>query len=87
MASNDILFSFMFLRFYFIIMAFTIFAPTNSDLFVKRVAHEKGVKPTFMYQVKANMMRYNVSSIIIMTISAVVFFAYTIRIYERPYFY
>jgi uncharacterized membrane protein YqhA len=87
MASNDIFFSFMFLRIYFIIMAFTIFAPTNSDLFVKRVAHEKGVNPNFMYQVKANMMRYNVMSINIMTICSVMFFAYTIRIYERPYFY
>ena len=52
---NDITFSIMFLRLYFLIMGLTVFAPTNSDLFAKRVAHEKGFEPTFMFQVKANM--------------------------------
>jgi uncharacterized membrane protein YqhA len=87
MATNDVFFSLMFLRVYFIIQAFTINSPTNSDLFVKRVAHEKGFKPTFMYQVKANMLRYNGLTVIIMTVTSVLFFAYTIRIFERPYFH
>ena len=84
---DDIMFSLMFLRMYFLIMALTIFAPTNSDLFAKRVAHDKGFDPNFMFQVKANMLRYKYLSILLMTCISVLFFAYTVRVYERPYFF
>ena len=41
MYTDDILFSLMFLRFYFLVQAIAAFAPTNKNLFGKRVCYEK----------------------------------------------
>ena len=83
---DDIMFSFMFLRFYFLVMAIAAFAPTNRDLFGKRVCHEKEFEPNFTFQVKANMIRYKYFAISIFSILSALFFGCTIRIFERPYY-
>ena len=41
MYTDDCLFSLMFLRFYFLVQAIAAFAPTNTNLFSKRVCYEK----------------------------------------------
>ena len=41
MYADECFFSLMFLRFYFLVQSLAAFAPTNKDLFGKRVCHEK----------------------------------------------
>jgi hypothetical protein len=49
MWTDDVLLTIMMGRIYFLIMALTMFMPTNSDLFAKRIAFEKGVEPDFFF--------------------------------------
>jgi len=86
MYTDDILFSLMFLRFFFMVQSLAAFAPTNKDLFGKRVCHEKQFEPNFTFQVMANMKRYKYLSIFLLSFFATAFFSCTVRIYERPYY-
>ena len=83
---DDILLSLMFIRFYFLIIGITMFAPTNSSLYVKRAAFDKGFKPDFFFQVRANLARFQIRTILIISLLSITFFSYTIRIYERPFY-
>jgi hypothetical protein len=85
MYTDDILYSIMFFRLYIVIMALSMLMPTNSDLFAKRVAAEKGFKPNFWFQIKANMVRSKIVSIALICTFGVLFFSNLIMIWERPY--
>jgi hypothetical protein len=85
MYTDDILLTIMFFRIYFFIMALTMLMPTNSDLYAKRVAREKGFEPDFFFQVRANMVRAKFASIAFICFFGVAFFSYQIMIWERPY--
>jgi hypothetical protein len=82
---DEVLYSLMYFRLYIFVMALTLLTPTNSDLFVKRVAAEKGFKPNIFFQIKANMVRKKIVSIALICTFGVLFFANLIMIWERPY--
>jgi hypothetical protein len=85
MYTEDVLLTAMFFRGYFLIMALTMLIPTNSDLFAKRVASEKGFKPSFFFQVKAYMAKWKFSSIAFICLFGVLFFSFQLMVWERPY--
>ena len=52
---TDFYLAFMFLRLYFLALAFIMLSPVNEKLHGKRVCQEAGFQPTFSFQIKAAM--------------------------------
>jgi len=87
MPTDDILFSLMYLRLYFLVEAIlTCFCSTNEDLFSTRVIHDSKFSPNLFFQIQAAMINYQFIAIGTMSLLSLWFFSTTIRIYERPYY-
>jgi hypothetical protein len=61
-------------------------SPTNEYLYARRVYRDHGFKPNVSFDIKAAFLRYRCFSMLILSTFSVLFFAYVVRIYERPYY-
>ena len=76
----------MFLRLYFLALAFIMLSPVNEKLHGKRVCQEAGFQPTFSFQIKAAMKQAPILTFFIMASILILSLSYVTRIFERPYF-
>lgn len=83
---NDFFLAFMFLRFYFLVLAFITFSPVNERLYGKRVCKNAGFEPTFGFQIKAAFKTHPIFTFTLMAIILLASLSYVTRVFERPYF-
>jgi hypothetical protein len=59
----------------------------NHELFGKRIMKELKLKSNLQFQIKANLRAYPFMSMAFASMVGILFFAFTIRIFERPYWH
>jgi len=82
---DEVLLCIMFIRFYFFIDSFTLLAPMNHHLSGKRIMKNLNLESKFTFQLKANLRSYPFASMTIAATVGIIYFAYIVRIFERPY--
>ena len=83
---NDFFLAFMFLRFYFFVLALITFSPVNERLYGKRVCKNANFEPTFGFQIKAAFKIHPVFTFFMMGTIMLMSLSYVTRVFERPYF-
>lgn len=84
---DEILLCIMFIRFYFFIDSFTLLAPMNHLLSGKRIMKNLNLDSNLSFQMKANLRSFPFMSMTIAAAVGILYFAYIVRIFERPYWH
>jgi hypothetical protein len=82
---DEIIYCLMFLRVYYLIKAILLFAPTNDQLYSKRICHESQFQSSFYFQVQAAFIKYEYGAVIILCLVSLISFTLMIQIWERPF--
>jgi len=81
----DLYFSFMLLRFIFLIQALLVLSPIE-QIHSRRLCFMKGMVTNTWFSMKMNLQTYPVWSVSLLIVSTLVFWATQLMIWEKPYY-